>query len=336
MSSFLPTTLTTSPHVKHRTSVAMIMRHVIYALLPLALFSVYLFGWSALLVLLTTTLGAMGTEYLYCRLTKRVSSLHDNSAALTGLLLGLTLPPALPLWMAAVGTIISILLGKMIFGGLGNNPFNPALVGRAFLQTAFPTSITTWSDILQLSRFSDLPSSTLTAPFCKPVVDAVSGATPLSAFKFEHVSTPMADLFLGQVPGSIGETSSLLILFGGLYLLWKRYFNWRIPVGIIGSVFLLTSILHIVGNQFPNPMLSLFSGGLFLGAVFMATDLVTSPLTHFAVWIYAIFIGVLIVVIRIWGGLPEGVMYAILLGNAIVPLLGRFLRPRPYGTRGLK
>jgi len=335
MSSFLPTTLTTSPHVKHRTSVEMIMRHVIYALLPLVLFSIYIFGWSAFLVLTTTTLFAVGTEFIYCRFTKRESSLHDNSAALTGLLLGLTLPPALPLWMAAVGSIVSILLGKMIFGGLGNNPFNPALVGRAFLQTAFPTAITTWSDILQSNRFSELPSSTFTAPFCKPIVDAVTGATPLSAFKFEHISTPMSDLFLGQVPGSVGETSSLLILLGGLYLLWKRYFNWRIPVGIMGTVFLLTSILHLFGSQFPNPMLSLFSGGLLLGAVFMATDLVTSPLTQLAVWVYAIFIGVLVVVIRIWGGLPEGVMYAILLGNAIVPLLGRFLRPRAYGTRGL-
>jgi electron transport complex protein RnfD len=336
MGKFLPTTLTTSPHVQNKLDVRMIMRHVVYAMLPIVAYAVYLFGLGALAVVVTATMGCFVTESIYNRLTGREQSTSDYSSLITGILLGLTLPPSFPLWMTLVGSVVSILLGKMIFGGLGYNPFNPALVGRAFLQTAFPASITTWSATFALDRFSSFPSSTFAFPFSKPVVDGMSGATPLAAFKFECVATGVSDLFLGGVAGSIGETSSLLILCCGAYLAIRKMLDWRIPVGIIASAAILTGILHAVDPTYPTPLFTVFSGGLMLGAVFMATDMVTSPINPLAVWVYSAFIGMVVVVIRIWGGLPEGVMYVILLANALVPLMNRLMIPRVYGVRASK
>jgi electron transport complex protein RnfD len=308
------------------------MRHVVYALVPLVVYATYLFGICALAVVLASTLGAFVTEYIYNRLTRRDQTVGDSSALITGILLGLTLPPSFPLWMAFMGGLISIILGKMIFGGLGYNPFNPALVGRAFLQTAFPTSITTWTATLHPDRFHAFPHSTWTIPFLTPVVDGMSGATPLSAFKFEKTVTGVQDLFLGGVTGSLGETSAVLILLCGIYLAVRKFLDWRIPVGVLAGAGLLAAILHGVSPIYPSALFTIFSGGLMLGAVFMATDMVSSPVTPLAVWIYSAFIGCLVVVIRIWGGLPEGVMYVILLANAITPLLNRWMRPRVYGT----
>jgi len=333
MSKFLPTTLTTSPHVKRPTDVRTIMRHVVLALIPIVTYATYVFGWCALLVVCATSLGALATEYLYNHVTRHDQTLSDYSALITGILLGLTLPPSFPLWMAMLGGFIAILLGKLIFGGLGYNPFNPALVGRAFLQTAFPTSITTWTAALHADRFHALPHSTLAWPFLKPVIDGTAGATPLSAFKFEKSLTSVQDLFLGGVPGSLGETSAALILLCGLYLAIRKFLDWRIPVGVLAGAALLSGILHAVNPSYPPMLFTLCSGGLMLGAVFMATDMVSSPITPFATWIYALFIGALVVVIRVWGGLPEGVMYVILLANAITPLLNRWMVPRVFGTR---
>lgn len=332
MSRFLPTTLTTSPHVKQNTDVRTIMRHVVFAILPLVAFATYNFGWSALLVILATTIACFMTEYVYNKWTRRDQSVGDYSALITGILLGLTLPPGFPLWMAAFGGIVSILLGKMIFGGLGYNPFNPALVGRAFLQTAFPTSMTTWAAALSPDRFTHIPSVTFTLPFQHPALDGMAGATPLAGFKFEKISAPVADLFLGGVSGSAGETCAILILLGGLYLAVRRFLDWRIPVGIFASAALVSGVLHAINpTLYPAPLFTLLSGGLMLGAVFMATDMVSSPVTPLGVWLYAAFIGSLVVVIRIWGGLSEAVMYVILLANAIVPFLNR-LQPRVYGV----
>lgn len=332
MSNFLPTTLATSPHVKRKVDVRMIMRHVVYALLPLVAYATYLFGLCAFAVILVTTMGAFLTEYVYNRITKRDQTIGDFSALITGILLGLTLPPSFPLWMAFMGGLISIILGKMIFGGLGYNPFNPALVGRAFLQTAFPASITTWTATLHPDRFHAFPHSTWTLPFMAPMVDGMAGATPLSAFKFEKTVTSVQDLFLGGVSGSLGETSTVLILLCGLYLAMRKFLDWRIPVGVLASAAILAAVLHGINPIYPTALFTLCSGGLMLGAVFMATDMVSSPVTPLAVWVYSAFIGGLVVVIRIWGGLPEGVMYVILLANAITPLLNRWMRPRVYGT----
>jgi electron transport complex protein RnfD len=327
--------LATSPHVKRRAGVVEIMKNVVFALIPVILYAIYVFGISVILVLLTTTGFALLTEHYYNKFNNKKNTTRDYSAVITGLLLGLTLPPGFPLWMAAVGGIVSILLGKMAFGGLGFNPFNPALVGRAFLQTAFPSSITTWTDAFMANRFEHIPSTTLTFPFTKPVLaaaDAASGATPLALMKFDKVASETTDLFLGSSAGSIGETSALLILLGGIYLAVRKMMDWRIPVSVLLSAFVFSGILYLFNSEFPTPWFMLLSGGMMLGAVFMASDMVSSPVTPLGVWIYGALIGIIVVVIRIWGGLPEGVMYAILLGNSITPLLNLKTKPKVYGT----
>lgn len=325
--------ISTSPHITQGTSTDSIMLNVVLALLPVAGFAVFAFGLNALLLLLTTTGAAVLTEHLLCRWTGKESTISDWSAAVTGLLLGLTLPPIFPLWMAFVGSVIAIALGKFIFGGLGYNVFNPALVGRAVLQAAFPVAITTWHPSFLAERFSEISSSTLAFPFMAPTVDAVSGATPLAAFKFEQISTGTEELALGLISGSTGETCAALIIIGGLYLVARNMMNWRIPIAVLGSVFLFSSILYGIDPEaYPSPTFMLFSGGLMLGAIFMATDMVASPLTPWGVVIYGSIIGLLTFVIRVWGGLPEGVMYAILLANAISPHIDNWIRPRVYGT----
>ena len=325
--------ISTSPHLVKGLSTDTIMKHVVYALLPAAAFGVYAFGLNALMVMLTTSAGAVLTEHLLCKYSGKESTITDYSALLTGLLLGMTLPPNFPLWMALFGAVISIGVGKFIFGGLGNNVFNPALVGRAFLQATFPVAITTWYDAFAPDRFIKLSSSILAFPFMQPKIDAVSGATALSAYKFDGVMSSASDLALGVCSGSTGETSALFIAIGGIYLAWRQMLNWRIPVSILLSAFLLSGVMYWMNPaEYPTPFFTLFAGGLMLGAVFMATDMVGSPITPLGVWIYGVVIGLLVVIIRLWGGLPEGVMYAILLGNALTPQIDNLIRPRVYGT----
>ena len=292
------------------------------------------FGLSALLVLFPTTAACVLTEHYLCKISNRETTVGDWSAVITGLLLGLTLPPSFPLWMAFVGGGIAIALGKFIFGGLGYNVFNPALVGRAVLQAAFPAAITTWFPAFAEDRFSSLPASTLTFPFMEPAaLDAVTAATPLSAFKFDGIVADTSQLALGIVSGSTGETCAVLIILGGIYLAARKMLNWRIPVAVLLTVSVLSGILYLIDSQaYPSPLFMLFSGGLMLGAVFMATDMVASPATPAGVWVYGALIGLITVVIRIWGGLPEGVMYAILLANALSPHIDNMIRPRVYGT----
>lgn len=325
--------ISTSPHLTQGASVEVIMRNVVWALMPTALFSIYAFGWNAALVLITAVGSCVLTEHVLCHLAKKPSTISDWSAIITGLLLGLTLPPIFPLWMTFLGGMIAIGMGKFLFGGLGYNVFNPALVGRAVLQGAFPVAITTWYISFSDERFSTLNSSVLAAPFMEPMLDGTSGATPLSAFKFDGVTANTADLALGLVSGSTGETCSLMIILGGLYLVIRNFMNWRIPVSILTTVFLFSGILYWINPLvYPSPLFMIFSGGLMLGAVFMASDMVASPITTWGVILYGVIIGTLVVVIRIWGGLPEGVMYAILLGNALSPHIDRLIRYRVYGT----
>lgn len=325
--------ISTSPHITKGLSTDVIMQHVVWSLVPVALFAVYAFGISALLVLVMSVCSCVLTEHFLCKLSKKESTVSDWSAVITGLLLGLTLPPVFPLWMTFCGGVISIALGKFIFGGLGYNVFNPALVGRAVLQAAFPVAITTWYPAFLDNRFSTIAASVLTFPLMAPAVDGTSGATPLATFKFDQVTTNIPDLALGQVSGSTGETCAILILLGGIYLAARKMLNWRIPVAVLGSVVLLSAIFHLIdSNHYPSPAFMLFSGGLMLGAVFMATDMVASPITPLGVVIYGSIIGILVVVIRLWGGLPEGVMYAILLANAISPHIDTIIKHRVYGT----
>ncbi len=340
----IPIELRTSPHLKQAVTTAQIMRNVVYALLPVCGFAVFAFGLSALALLAVSTLACVLTEMLFCRLSGRPSTINDWSVVITGLLLGLTLPPGFPLWMAAVAGVVGVGLGKALFGGLGQNVMNPALVGRAFVQAAFPVAITSWTPAFVDGRFGAFIPSTLTAPFMQPPdigawlaeasADAFSGATPLALQKFEHVTTDVSQMFFGMTAGSTGETSALIILAGGLYLAARRMLDWRIPVAVLlGAALTGLPFWLLDPGRYPDPLFVLFSGGLMLGAWFMASDMVASPVTPAGVWIYGLFIGVLTVVIRLFGGLTEGVMYAILLGNAISPLISTVSQPRVFGSR---
>lgn len=322
-----------SPHVTSGASVDTIMFNVVLALLPVTAFAVYAFGLSALATLCTAVIACVLTEHLLCRAGGGESTVADWSAVLTGLLYGLTLPPGLPLWMVAVGGVIAVGVGKYLFGGLGQNPFNPALVGRAILQAAFPVAMTSWVPGLAAGRFTSFASSSLAWPFTEPTYDALSGPTPLSAWKFDRQLADTGDLLFGYVSGSTGETCAVLILLGGSYLVARRMMSWRIPVAILVTVAVFSGILHLADpGRYASPWFALLSGGLMLGAVFMATDMVGSPMTNLGSVVYGVLIGVLVVVIRVWGGMPEGVMYAILLGNALTPLIDQKIQPRVYGT----
>jgi electron transport complex protein RnfD len=330
--------LTASPHLKSPDSTPKIMWNVVGSLVPIVLVAVYYFGPSAILVMAAAILGALAVEYLFG--PKR--SLWDGSAAITGILLGLCLPAGFPLWMAFLGGAFGIGFGKLVFGGLGQNPFNPALVGRAFLQAAFPTAITTWPrpDLAWSAwrgpNFS-FPLLTGEAPDgitlrTGEVADGITEATPLGAWKFDGELTETFGLVIGNTGGSLGETAGLLILLCGGYLAVRRYLNWRIPVGIFATVFVFSEILYLInGEAFPPPFFMLFSGGLMLGAMYMATDMVTSPVTNLGSWIFAVGIGLIVVLVRVWGGLPEGVMYAILIMNAFVPFIDRATQPKVFG-----
>jgi H+/Na+-translocating ferredoxin:NAD+ oxidoreductase subunit D len=322
-----PLLVTASPHLGTRDSTPRIMWTVVATLMPVCIAAAWFFGVSALLELGAAAAGALLAE----RLTGKRGTLGDGSALITGLLLGLSLPASLPLWMTFLGAAFAIVFGKAVWGGLGFNAFNPALVGRAFLQAAFPVAITTWPGTG--GSFWTLRGDLFAFPFTHPHLDAVTSATPLGLLKFEHQGTPLIELVRGTTTGSLGETAALVILVGGIYLALRGYLNWRIPVGILLTVAVLSGLLHAIDPAKPGALFMLFSGGLMLGAVYMATDLVTSPVTNRGRWIFATGIGVLVVVIRVWGGLPEGVMYGILFMNALVPFINRATQPRVFGTQ---
>ena len=303
-----------APHNKGKQSVPRIMYTVIAALLPALIVSLMLFGTKAMVTVLVAVFAAMVAEYACNKIMKTGLTIDDGSAILTGILLAMTLPPSFPIAATALGAVVAIVFGKQVFGGLGANIFNPALLGRAFLQASFPVKITTWT----------LPAFAAS--------DAVSGATPLGLFKFEGVSTALKPLLFGNIGGCIGETSAIALLIGGIILIILKYADWRIPLSYIGTVFVFSGALWLINPEiYPNPLFMVFSGGLILGAFFMATDMVTSPVTPLGTWIYGIGMGVVLVVIRVWGGLPEGVMYSILFMNGLVPLLNRWTRPKYFG-----
>lgn len=312
--------LKSSPYLKDKDSVPKIMYVVILSLMPAALASLYFFRFKALALLLTCVVASLATEALFLWLRKKpLRSLLDGSAIITGLLLAMTLPPSLSLESAIIGAVVAISIGKQVFGGLGHNIFNPALVGRAFLQTAFPVAMTTWIAPLTLK------------------INTATFATPLANLKFQDAVaqgtlTPLKDLFWGNIGGCLGETSALALLIGALYLFYRQVIDWRIPVGILISLSAFTGILWLLKpERYASPLFHILSGGLLIGAFFMATDMVTSPITHLGSWIYALAIGLIVGLIRLFGGFPEGVMYSILFMNAFVPLLNRFTRPRILG-----
>ena len=317
--------LQSSPHFRDKDSVPRIMYSVLVALAPAFAASLYFFRFRAVALLLSCVIPCLVTEALFLKLRKKpLHHLRDGSAIITGVLLAMTLPPSLPLDSAVIGAVVAIAIGKQVFGGLGYNIFNPALVGRAFLQTAFPVAMTTW-----------IPPVTLK-------IDIATFATPLASLKFQNALAlgtlaPHKDLFWGNIGGCLGETSAFALLLGGLFLLLRRVIDWRIPLGIILSLSIFCGVFWIANpGKYADPLFHLLAGGLLLGALFMATDLVTSPIVPLATWIYALGIGFLVGLIRLFGGYPEGVMYSILIMNAFVPLLNHYIRPRILGERRKK
>ena len=306
-----------SPHVHSGDTVKKNMYHVIIALIPAFLVALYVFRLDALIITACSVLFCVGFEYLIVKfIMKKEPTISDGSAIITGILLAFNLPSNLPIWILALGCLFAIGVVKLSFGGLGNNIFNPAIAGRIFLLISFPAQMTTWP-----------------VPAIAEASDAVSSATVLSNIKYAPENLPaLQDMFLGLHAGSVGEISVLALLLGFIYLLWKRVISWHIPVTIFATVAIFTGIIYIF-NPIPlyNPVIHLFSGGLMLGAIFMATDYVTSPMTKKGMIIYGIGIGFITVAIRLWGAYPEGVSFAILLMNAFTPLINNYTSPKRFG-----
>jgi Na+-translocating ferredoxin:NAD+ oxidoreductase subunit D len=317
--------VSTSPHLRADDSIAKIMWTVNIALAPAALFGAYWFGMNALMIMIAGIVSAVAFEYLVQKIRKKTVTINDGSAFLTGLLLAMCLPPTVPVYMPVVGSFIAIVIAKHSMGGLGYNIFNPAHIGRAALMVSWPVAMTTWS-ALKVSG-----------------VDVVSSATPLNVLKqqghdallamFGGQASMYQHLFLGTRNGSIGETSTVLLVLGGLFLVYKKIVKWEIPVTMIATVGILTWIFGPAGMFTGDPIFHMMAGGLIIGAFFMATDMVTVPLTTKGQIIFAVGAGVLTVLIRLKGGYPEGVCYSILLMNSVTPLIDRFVQPVKFGAR---
>lgn len=345
--------LSSAPHVKAGQSITSIMWMVVLALMPATLYSVYLYGIHALLVICVAIIAAVASEALYLFLMKKPVTILDGSAVITGLLLAMNVPPDVPLWTVGIGSAFAIIIAKQLFGGLGFNIFNPALAGRAFLMASWPVYMTTkWHTFTPTNVLSQGITNITDMP--EQAFDVVTQATPLGALKEVpkllsdlHVLPDMLhnllfskemlkSLFVGNVGGCIGETSALLLILGGLFLLYKRIITWHVPAMYIGTVVIFMYCYYSLSG-FPYPVEAtvyhVFSGGLMLGAFFMATDMVTSPVTWKGMLIFGAGCGILTCVIRLWGGYPEGVSYSILLMNTAVPLIDRYTKPRIFGTR---
>ena len=323
MSKFI---ISLSPHVHGGDSVQKNMYGVCIALLPALLASFYFFGLGAIAVMLTSILSCVFFEWAISKyiLRREKLTILDGSAVLTGMLLGFNLPSNLPIWIILIGALVAIGVGKMTFGGLGQNPFNPALVGRVFLLISFPVQMTSWPVSGQLTHY----------------LDAETAATPLSVMK-EAITTQNAaaleklpdsiSMLIGQTGGCLGEVSALCLLLGCLYMIARKIITWHIPVSILATVFLLSGALHLADSVYANPIQVLMSGGLILGACFMATDYVTSPMTRKGQLVFGVSIGLLTVLIRNWGAYPEGMSFAILIMNAFTPLINTYCKQKSYG-----
>lgn len=313
-----------SPHIHGGDSISKNMYDVLIALIPAFLVSLYFFGLGALVVTATSVVACVLFEYLIQKfLMKKEPTLCDGSAILTGLLLAFNLPSNLPVWIILIGALAAIGIGKMSFGGLGNNIFNPALVGRVFLLISFPAQMTTW------------PLVDAGTSFPMTYTDAQTGATVLSLLNEGVAELPSyANMLMGRMGGSLGEVSAIALILGLLFMLWKKIITWHIPVSILVTVFVFTGIMHLVNPaHYVNPFVHLLSGGLLLGAIFMATDYVTSPMSKNGMLVYGVGIGILTTVIRLFGAYPEGMSFAILIMNAFTPLINSYIKPKHFGGK---
>jgi electron transport complex protein RnfD len=324
--------LSGSPHIHDNQDVKKIMWGVVYALIPALLVSVYFFGLRALFLVFVAVASCLLFEYLIQRFLFKSEDLTitDGSAVITGLLLAFNVPSSLPWWQMVIGSLVAIGIAKMSFGGLGKNPFNPALVARVFLLISFPVEMTTWPK---------------PKPIFEGITDVITGPTSLGVIKEglmkgESVSNLMQnvpsymDMFVGNIGGSLGEVSAIAIILGGIYMLYKKIITWHIPVSYILTVFVFSGILWLINpEKYADPVFHILAGGLLLGAVFMATDMVTSPVYSKAQIIYGIGCGLFTVLIRVWGAYPEGVSFAILIMNAFTPLLNILIKPKLFGGK---
>lgn len=320
-----------APHIASNISTSRIMWNVVVALMPALLYSIHIFGERVILLTLISVVTAVGTEYIFEKITKREIRISDGSAVITGILLTLNIPPNSPWWIPAVGSAFAIFVVKQLFGGIGYNIFNPALAGRAFLTASWPG--------LMAGNWASPVSGTLSG-LSNQALDGVAQATPLTLLKVNSTesivqslnsSYMLKALFLGKVGGCIGETSALLLLLGALYLFIRKFADWRISTGYIGAVFVFSGILYYLGQTPVIPLFHILSGGVMLGGLFMATDMVTSPITVKGRWIFGIAGGIICVLIRVWGGYPEGVSYSILFMNMFVPLLDKISEKQIFG-----
>ena len=321
-------TISASPHIRDKETIPHIMWQVNAALLPAAIFAVWWFGISALVNMAAGIVAAVGAEYVWQRAMKKPVTAFDGSACITGLLLAMSMSPLLPPYMVAIGSLLAIIVAKQSMGGLGFNIFNPAHIGRAALMVSWPVAMTTWTKMADASGG----------------VDAVTSATPLNILKMQGYDALVAtfggqgdmymSMFLGTRNGSLGETSTVLLLLGGLYLIWEGYVNWVVPAAMLATVGVLTWIFGPAGLFTGDPFFHLMAGGLMLGAFFMATDMVTIPMTVKGQIIFAVGAGAITVLIRLAGGYPEGVCYSLLLMNAVTPLIDRFVKPEIFGAGG--
>ncbi|MCX8057928.1 MAG: RnfABCDGE type electron transport complex subunit D [Spirochaetes bacterium] len=323
--------ISVSPHLKKDISIQKIMLIVILSLIPTIIISILFFGIKVFYLYITAITFAILTEILVKIIRKQnYKSFFDLSSIITALLLVMSLPPTISWQKVALGAFISILIGKEIFGGIGSNIWNPALVGRAFLSAAYPASLAANSYINPNNIFKFLEANTTSA---SKTLDAVSSATPLALSKFDKTFTPLLKLFIGQVGGSIGETSALTIILGGIILLSLKIINIRMVLSYIGTVFILTGIMHLIDpSTYASPFFHIFAGGLMLGAFYMATDMVTTPFTNKGIIIFGVGAGLLVFLIRIFGGYPEGVMFSILIMNSFTPLINKYSKLKTFGS----
>lgn len=320
-----------SPHVHSGDSIQKNMYGVVFAMLPALLFSFFYFGLGALVVTLTAVASCYLFEFLIQKyILKTEVTINDGSALITGILLAFNVPSNLPIWIIMIGALVAIGIGKMTFGGLGNNVFNPALVGRVFLLISFPVQMTSWPKAAGLtSGYIDVETGATPLAIIK---EGLNSGTPLSELTAQIPSN--MDMFLGNMGGSMGEIAGAALVLGLVYMLIRKIITWHIPVSVIGSVAIFTGILHMVSPEaYAGPVFHILTGGLLLGAIFMATDYVTSPMSNKGMIIYGVGIGILTVVIRVFGAYPEGVSFAILIMNAFVPLINVYVKPKRFGEK---
>lgn len=321
-----------SPHDHANDSVQRNMYAVLIALIPAFLVSLYMFGLGALIVMLTSVAACVFFEWAIVKfiLKRERTTIFDGSAAITGVLLGFNLPSNLPIWIIILGALFAIGVAKMSFGGLGCNPFNPAIVGRIFLLISFPVQMTTWPVAGQWMHYTDVQTGATPLGIMKGVISGAPGVS------LDQLPSSL-DLFLGNNPGSFGEISALALILGGIYLIWKKVITWHIPVSILVTVFVFSGIMYLVNPAlYASPLTHLLTGGLMLGAFFMATDYVTSPMNPKGQLLYGVCIGLITVIIRLFGSYPEGMSFAILIMNSFTPLINNYIKPTRFSSWAIK